>query len=54
MRKDLRLYTGGEDNFCHRLYRNLDGSFSDFGLLDRYRLKSLGRRARIVGNARRN
>src|SRR5215472_11863729 len=22
MRKDLRLYTGGEDDFCHRLLRN--------------------------------
>ena len=31
MRKDLRLYTGGEDNFCHRLNRNPDGRFSDFG-----------------------
>jgi 7,8-dihydropterin-6-yl-methyl-4-(beta-D-ribofuranosyl)aminobenzene 5'-phosphate synthase len=41
MRKDLRLYTGGEDNFCHRLNRNPDGSFSDFGVLDRYRLKAL-------------
>src|SRR5215469_14349778 len=42
MRKDLRLYTGGEDAFCHRLNRNPDGSFSDFGVLDRYRLKGLG------------
>ena len=42
MRKDLRLYTGGEDIFCHRLNRNPDGSFSDFGMLDRYRLKGLG------------
>ena len=41
MRKDLRLYTGGEDNFCHRLNRNPDGSFSDFGILDRHRLKAL-------------
>jgi len=41
MRKDLRLYTGGEDIFCHRLNRNPDGSFSDFGVLDRYRLKGL-------------
>src|SRR5499425_209253 len=24
MRKDLRLYTGGEDNFCHRLSRQPD------------------------------
>ena len=41
MRKDLRLYTGGEDNFCHRLNRNPDGSFRDFGILDRHRLKTL-------------
>ena len=41
MRKDLRLYTGGEDNFCHRLNRNPDGSFSDFGVLDRHRLQAL-------------
>lgn len=24
MRKDLRLYTGGEENFCHRFTRNPD------------------------------
>jgi len=41
MRKDLRLYTGGEDNFCHRFNRNPDGSFSDFGVLDRRKLKAL-------------
>jgi 7,8-dihydropterin-6-yl-methyl-4-(beta-D-ribofuranosyl)aminobenzene 5'-phosphate synthase len=41
MRKDLRLYTGGEDNFCHRLNRNPDNSFGDFGVLDRHRLKAL-------------
>ncbi|MGC1579815.1 MAG: MBL fold metallo-hydrolase [Beijerinckiaceae bacterium] len=42
MRQDLRLYTGGEDNFCHRLPRNADGSFADFGpALDRRRLKAL-------------
>lgn len=41
MRKDLRLYTGGEDNFCHRVFRNPDGSFTDFGMLDRPRLKAL-------------
>jgi 7,8-dihydropterin-6-yl-methyl-4-(beta-D-ribofuranosyl)aminobenzene 5'-phosphate synthase len=42
MRKALHLYTGGEDNFCHRFIRNPDGSFSDFGVLDRYRLKGFG------------
>jgi 7,8-dihydropterin-6-yl-methyl-4-(beta-D-ribofuranosyl)aminobenzene 5'-phosphate synthase len=41
MRKDLRLYTGGEDDFCHRLLRNPDGSFSDFHALDRRKLKTL-------------
>lgn len=41
MRKDLRLYTGGEDNFCHRVGRKPDGSFSDGGTLDRRRLKAL-------------
>jgi 7,8-dihydropterin-6-yl-methyl-4-(beta-D-ribofuranosyl)aminobenzene 5'-phosphate synthase len=43
MRKELRLYTGGEDNFCNRLTRNPDGSFTDFGTpLDRRRLRTLG------------
>jgi 7,8-dihydropterin-6-yl-methyl-4-(beta-D-ribofuranosyl)aminobenzene 5'-phosphate synthase len=41
MRKDLRLYTGGEDDFCHRLLRNPDGSFADFHALDRRKLKTL-------------
>jgi 7,8-dihydropterin-6-yl-methyl-4-(beta-D-ribofuranosyl)aminobenzene 5'-phosphate synthase len=41
MRKDLRLYTGGEDDFCHRFSRNPDGSLSDFGVLDRRKLKAL-------------
>src|SRR5271163_4078322 len=41
MRKNLRLYTGGEDDFCHRLIRNPDGSFSDFGALDRRKLNAL-------------
>jgi 7,8-dihydropterin-6-yl-methyl-4-(beta-D-ribofuranosyl)aminobenzene 5'-phosphate synthase len=45
MRKDLRLYTGGEDNFCHRMSRSPDGKFVDFGtnhgMLDRPRLKAL-------------
>ena len=41
MRKELRLYTGGEDVFCHRLSRAPDGSFSDFGTLDRRKLKAL-------------
>jgi 7,8-dihydropterin-6-yl-methyl-4-(beta-D-ribofuranosyl)aminobenzene 5'-phosphate synthase len=41
MRKDLRLYTGGEDDFCHRLWRKPDGSFFDFGVLDRRKLEAL-------------
>jgi 7,8-dihydropterin-6-yl-methyl-4-(beta-D-ribofuranosyl)aminobenzene 5'-phosphate synthase len=42
MRKDLRLYTGGEDNFCNRFNRNPDGSFTDFGTaLDRRKLRAL-------------
>ena len=42
MRKGLRLYTGGEDNFCHRLTRNPDGSFTDFGpIMDRRKLRAL-------------
>jgi 7,8-dihydropterin-6-yl-methyl-4-(beta-D-ribofuranosyl)aminobenzene 5'-phosphate synthase len=46
MRNDLRLYTGGEDNFCHRLSRSPDAKFTDYGtnhgMLDRLRLKALG------------
>jgi 7,8-dihydropterin-6-yl-methyl-4-(beta-D-ribofuranosyl)aminobenzene 5'-phosphate synthase len=41
MRTDLRLYIGGEDDFCHRVSRNPDGSFSDFGVLDRHKLKAM-------------
>jgi 7,8-dihydropterin-6-yl-methyl-4-(beta-D-ribofuranosyl)aminobenzene 5'-phosphate synthase len=42
MRKELRLYTGGEDNFCRRFIRNADGSLTDFGMaLDRRRLQAL-------------
>jgi 7,8-dihydropterin-6-yl-methyl-4-(beta-D-ribofuranosyl)aminobenzene 5'-phosphate synthase len=42
MRKDLRLYTGGEDDFCHRYIRNMDGSFTELGTpLDRRRLRAL-------------
>jgi 7,8-dihydropterin-6-yl-methyl-4-(beta-D-ribofuranosyl)aminobenzene 5'-phosphate synthase len=41
LRKNLRLYTGGEDVFCHRLSRAPDGSLSDFGTLDRRKLKAL-------------
>jgi 7,8-dihydropterin-6-yl-methyl-4-(beta-D-ribofuranosyl)aminobenzene 5'-phosphate synthase len=42
MRKELRLYTGGEDNFCYRFNHNQDGSFSVFGSpLDRQKLAAL-------------
>src|SRR5215469_11030277 len=42
LRKDLRLYTGGEDVYCPRLNRNPDGSFADFKpALDRRKLKAL-------------
>jgi 7,8-dihydropterin-6-yl-methyl-4-(beta-D-ribofuranosyl)aminobenzene 5'-phosphate synthase len=42
MRSDLRLYTGGEDNFCHRVNRKEDGSFVDYGPpMDRRKLKAL-------------
>jgi len=42
MRPDLRLFTGGEDDFCHRFLRNPDGGFEPFGpALDRRRLKAL-------------
>ena len=41
MRKDLRLYTGGEDDFCHRFLRRPDGNFADFGTLDRRKLEAL-------------
>jgi 7,8-dihydropterin-6-yl-methyl-4-(beta-D-ribofuranosyl)aminobenzene 5'-phosphate synthase len=42
MRPDLRLFTGGEDDFCHRFLRNADGSFEEFGsTLDRRKLKAL-------------
>jgi 7,8-dihydropterin-6-yl-methyl-4-(beta-D-ribofuranosyl)aminobenzene 5'-phosphate synthase len=43
MRKDLRLYTGGEDAFCHRMLRAPDGTFSDYGpMIDRGRIRALG------------
>lgn len=33
---DVKLYAGGEDNFCHRLASSgKPGEFSDFGVLDR-------------------
>lgn len=42
MRKGLRLYTGGEDNFCHRVFHNPDGGFTAFGpTLDRRKLRAL-------------
>jgi 7,8-dihydropterin-6-yl-methyl-4-(beta-D-ribofuranosyl)aminobenzene 5'-phosphate synthase len=41
MRKDLRLYTGGEDDFCNRFIRGPNGAFTPFGVLDRRKLKAL-------------
>jgi 7,8-dihydropterin-6-yl-methyl-4-(beta-D-ribofuranosyl)aminobenzene 5'-phosphate synthase len=42
MRKELRLYTGGEDSFCHRFNRSPDGSLTNNGIpLDRSRLRAL-------------
>jgi 7,8-dihydropterin-6-yl-methyl-4-(beta-D-ribofuranosyl)aminobenzene 5'-phosphate synthase len=36
---DVKLYAGGEDNFCHRLQgTQTQGQFSDFGTLDRREL----------------
>ncbi len=33
---DVKLYAGGEDNFCHRVVpTGIPGEFSDFGYLDR-------------------
>ena len=34
---DVKLYAGGEDNFCHRV-QGAPGQFSDFGTLDRREL----------------
>jgi len=43
LRKDLKLYTGGEDNFCARFTREVDGSFTRFGPpFDRRKLVALG------------
>jgi 7,8-dihydropterin-6-yl-methyl-4-(beta-D-ribofuranosyl)aminobenzene 5'-phosphate synthase len=42
VRKDIRLYTGGEDDFCHRYLRAEDGSFVELGTpLDRRGLRAL-------------
>jgi 7,8-dihydropterin-6-yl-methyl-4-(beta-D-ribofuranosyl)aminobenzene 5'-phosphate synthase len=42
MRKGLKLYTGGEDDFCHRFLRAPDGRFVELGTpLDRRRLREL-------------
>lgn len=43
MRKDLRLYTGGEDDFCHRFNLDSAGKLVELGVpLDRGRLRELG------------
>ncbi len=42
MRKGLRLYTGGEDNFCHRVFPDGHGGFTNFGpILDRRKLRAM-------------
>jgi 7,8-dihydropterin-6-yl-methyl-4-(beta-D-ribofuranosyl)aminobenzene 5'-phosphate synthase len=41
MRKDLRLYTGGEDDFCQRFLRGPDGSIAGFNALDRRKLNAM-------------
>lgn len=42
LRDDIRLYTGGEDDFCHRYLPNPDGTFTELGTpLDRRRLREL-------------
>jgi 7,8-dihydropterin-6-yl-methyl-4-(beta-D-ribofuranosyl)aminobenzene 5'-phosphate synthase len=35
---DVKLYTGGEDTFCHRVLPAGNGQFTDFGTLDRREL----------------
>jgi 7,8-dihydropterin-6-yl-methyl-4-(beta-D-ribofuranosyl)aminobenzene 5'-phosphate synthase len=35
---DVKLYAGGEDNFCHRVQGNPAQGFADFGTLDRREL----------------
>jgi 7,8-dihydropterin-6-yl-methyl-4-(beta-D-ribofuranosyl)aminobenzene 5'-phosphate synthase len=43
MRRDLRLYSGGEDNFCARFNRKPDESLSNSGFpLDRRKLRAMG------------
>src|SRR5919112_6679679 len=38
---DVKLYAGGEDNFCHRVQgTGVQGQFTDFGVLDRRELAS--------------
>ncbi|MBM1173833.1 MBL fold metallo-hydrolase [Microvirga arabica] len=38
---DIKLYAGGEDNFCHRVQATgTQGQFTDFGVLDRRELAS--------------
>ena len=42
MRKDLRLYLGGEDDFCSRFIRKPDGSLVNSGFaLDRRKLRAM-------------
>lgn len=42
MRKDLAVYAGGEDTFCHRWIQLPDGRRDSFGVLDRRHLAAAG------------
>jgi 7,8-dihydropterin-6-yl-methyl-4-(beta-D-ribofuranosyl)aminobenzene 5'-phosphate synthase len=40
---DMKLYAGGEDNFCHRVTRTgTPGQFADYGTLDRREIAAQG------------
>ncbi len=56
--KDIKLYAGGEDNFCHRVSRTpVEGQFTDFGTLDRRDIERqsihvvLAEKPAVVGHA---
>lgn len=56
--KDIKLYAGGEDNFCHRVSRTpVEGQFTDFGTLDRPAIEKqqihvvLAEKPTVVGHA---
>lgn len=54
----IKLYAGGEDNFCHRVSRTpVEGQFTDFGTLDRREIEQqrvpvvLAESPTVVGHA---